>query len=152
MINLREILLGRSRDAIIGMLNILSQDVHCDIISNADFTVGAWTPLNVDHANPILKYIAQASLKEPQQGKACFIDTFSHEVLSELETAFESWYYENPTKAHDTSIQYEVEATRLKTFIEVFKIMDTPESLEDAEVLSKWLNINPVQVAVEDWG
>ena len=145
---MKKYLRERSEQVILSVLSGLSGAMFLLCIDESDFKLGARTPLNINHDNPIVKYAARAAGKNPSNPYKTFIDEYGIEVTRELEVCFEDFYTRNPVQAHNVAIHYERELTRLKTFIEVMIQIDQDR---DIEVLSKWLAINPVAVASGEW-
>lgn len=145
---MKKYLRERSEQVILSVLSGLSGAMFLLCIDDSDFKVGAWTPLNINHDNPVVKYAALAATKNPSNPFKTFIDEYGIEVTQELGVCFEDFYARNPVQAHNVAIHYEREITRLKTFLEVMIQLDQDQ---DIEVLSKWLAYNPVALAAEDW-
>ena len=138
----------RSEQVILSVMNQLSSALYELPIDDGDFKMGAWIPLNINHENVVVKYIARSVTKFPAAPLKPFIEDFALQVTTELTADFRTYYTKDPVGAHNTAIIVSRELTRLKTFVEILIQMD--EDLE-VEVLTKWLAINMVEIAEDDW-
>ena len=138
----------RCEQVILSALSILSSAMHQLPIDKSDLKIGAWTPLNVNHENEVLKYIARACTKSPGDPFKELMTGYSRPLMLELSDAFERFYAKNPVEAHNAAISYGLEITQLSVFCEVL------DELGDADrivALESWLGINPVEIAENDW-
>lgn len=138
----------RSQQVLLSVLNELSGSIYLLGIDNSDFKVGAWTPLNINHDNVVVKYIARACTKNPDAPMKEFFYSYGAEVMWELGSAYAEFYAKDPVQAHNLAITIDREMTRFKTFLEILIQL---EAEDDIEVLSKWLTTNPVEDGINDW-
>ena len=138
----------RCEQIILSVLSILSSAIYKLPIDKSDFKVGAWTPLNINHENVVLKYIARSVSKSPAEPISTFIMGFGREVMLELAEAFDEFYVKEPVEAHNTAILYRIEITRLNVFLEV---LDELGEADEIVNLAEWVGINPVETAESDW-
>jgi hypothetical protein len=144
---MKEYLLNRCEQVLLSALNELSSSIFLLPLDKGDFKVGRAIPLNLNHDNPILKYIALAASKAPESATKTFIEKYAVEVMSELGVAYDEYYAKDAVSAHNAAVAFSFEMARYKAFIEVLSHLGEQH---DAEVLSKWLVLNPVETG-EDW-
>jgi len=138
----------RCEESVLTLLSILSSAIYMLPIDKKDFRVGAWTPLNINHENVILKYISRAVAKSPENAYKVFIEDFGHEEMMELCDAFDEFYAKEPLEAHNCAIYYNIEAARLSALAEVLDELGEADKIVN---LTYWLDRNPVETAEEDW-
>ena len=150
--SIREYTRGRAMVCIKAMMNQLSGTLF-QLILEDDWNFNEQVPkssipLLFNHDNTVIKYLAR-SAAEMSEGSVfrTFLLKYLSQVLEELEDKFLMYYQDHPTEAHDLSIRYEMEANQLTAYLDVLLQIDP----EEAKVLGKWLDTNPVQYAVEDW-
>ena len=144
---MKEFLLNRCEQVLLSALNELSSSIFLLPLDKSDFKVGAWTPLNLNHKNPILKYIASAASRARVSVTKTFIEKYAIEVMSGLGVAYDEYYTKDAVAAHNSAVAFSHEMAKYKAFIEVLSHLGEQR---DAEVLSKWLVFNPVETG-EDW-
>ena len=145
---MKQFVLDRCEQIILEVMDLLSSSIYQLPIDRTDFKVGAWTPLNINHDNVVVKYIARACTKNPDAPMKEFFYSYGAEVMWELGSAYAGYYVQYPVQAHNLAIIIDREMTRFKTFLE---ILNQLEAEDDIEVLSKWLITNPVEDGVNDW-
>jgi hypothetical protein len=145
---MKQFVLDRCEQIILEVMDLLSSSIYQLPIDRTDFKVGAWTPLNINHENVVVKYIALACTKAPKDAVCCFIRSYSVEVMSELGEAYDEFYANEPVAAHNLAISVGRELTRFKTFLEVLVQMG---EMVEAEALALWLATNPVDTGENDW-
>ena len=104
---------------LLSALNELSSSIYLLPLDKGDFKVGRALPLNLNHDNPILKYIALAATRAPESITKTFIEKYAIEVMSGLGVAYDDYYTKDVVAAHNSAVAFSHEMARYKAFIEV---------------------------------
>ena len=145
----RKKILGLAENCLISALSTISESVYLLPIDKKDFEFSK-IALNINHKNPIIKYIARAAAASGDSGSTLetFIQKYPIDVLKEIEVDFEAYYINNPVEGHNLSILYEQITIRMITYMEC--LLEAGYG-DDTEYLMRWILRNPVKLAVEDW-
>jgi len=116
---MKEFLIKRCEQVLLSALNELSSSIYLLPLDKGDFKVGRALPLNLNHDNPILKYIALAATRAPESITKTFIEKYAIEVMSGLGVAYDDYYTKDVVAAHNSAVAFSHEMARYKAFIEV---------------------------------
>ena len=146
--NLRLFTYDRIRETLIELLSEISSAVYlCPISYIDDFRKGEWTPLNVNHDNPILKYIALSACKTTDIWDY-FFKNYQHEVMEVLKTDFELFYQRDPVQAHNVAVEVKALFYKMDAYMVILCAIGAREIYQAS---LKWGNINPAEIAENDW-
>ena len=144
--SLKVFLLERIKDTLIEIFNEMSSTMHLyPINEEKDFRRGEWTPLNVNHDNVILRYIALAACKSDDIW-GYFYSHFQLEVMEGLKEDFECFYQCDSVNAHNLAIFVGHKLAKLEAFFDVIGEVDASLITD----LYPWF-FNPVTIAENDW-
>lgn len=143
---LKVFILERVKETLLEIFNEMSSTMHLyPINEEKDFRRGEWTPLNVNHDNVILRYIALAACKSDDIW-GYFYSHFQLEVMEGLKEDFECFYKCDSVNAHNLAIFVGARLKMLEAYYNVAYQLDCG-MIED---LHTWF-FNPVTIAENDW-
>jgi len=141
---------SRYQEIILAILDRINCIIEDAVLEDNIFEANSDVPLNINHENPIRKYIARAILESDGDNLHTFLKKYGKAVMSELKDAVEESYYKDPPRVHDCAVDVDIDRARLDTFLEVFDHRGT--YLEpDVQILKDWLMFNPTEIGRESW-